>query len=256
MKVSYLITCSTETETLQNLLETVVPVAHVNDDEVIVVVDSDVSENQQTLDIIKSCGINPLFHGLNRNYGEHKNWCNKQCSGDWIMQLDGDECPSEYLVGENLHTIIEANSGVELIFIPRINDYVGVTNEHAATWGWKLTPSPNIIHEKGIDKNSKEYQFLKSGGYIIRETHNRIIYKAVLVQWPDHQGRLYRNIPDRIKWDRRLHEKIQGHESYATLPPEEDYAMLHSKKIDQQWATNKRYNEWFSKEENMGHGVF
>jgi hypothetical protein len=76
------------------------------------------------------------------------------------------------------------------------------------------------------------------------------------VNWPDYQSRIYRRDPTRIKWDRRLHEKIEGHTEFITLPPDTDLALYHDKTIDTQMQTNKRYNEWFTEEENKGHNVF
>lgn len=83
----------------------------------------------------------------------------------------------------------------------------------------------------------------------------KIKYKAVLVNLPDFQGRIYKNIPDRIKWDRALHEKIVGHDKYAFLPAEEEYAIYHDKTIEKQIETNLKYNRIFTVEDNMGHKV-
>lgn len=84
----------------------------------------------------------------------------------------------------------------------------------------------------------------------------KIKYKAVLVNAPDYQGRIYRNIPDRIKWDRRLHEKIEGHLKFVLIPADTDLALYHDKTIETQIKTNMRYNEKFTEDENKGHGVF
>lgn len=84
----------------------------------------------------------------------------------------------------------------------------------------------------------------------------KIKYKAPVVNWCDYQTRIYKNDPARIKWDRRLHEKIEGFETMATLPSDEEFALYHDKTIETQLKTNKRYNEWFTEEENQGHNVF
>ena len=83
----------------------------------------------------------------------------------------------------------------------------------------------------------------------------KIKYKAVLVNAPDFQGRIFKNDPDRIKWDRKLHEKIIGHNQYSFPTPEEDYAIYHDKTIEKQLETNFRYNKVFTVEDNMGHKV-
>lgn len=226
MKISYLVTCHNEENSLKNLL------SRLNDyleesDEIIVI--DDFSDNPKTKEILKEYGqyaarLQIVQHALDNNYGAHKNYGNSLCKGDWIFQLDGDELPSIALIC-NIKDVIDINPGVELIFVPRINDFIGVTEEHAKRWGWRLTPC-------------KEY-------------NNRPV-----VNWPDYQGRVYKNAPNRIQWDRRLHEKIEGHGQYATLPPEVDWAIYHDKTIETQIATNLRYNKAFTEKENQGHDVF
>jgi glycosyltransferase involved in cell wall biosynthesis len=188
---------------------------------------ADEQHSEETRNILGAfhhwAGCRLLTHPLNNDYGAHKNFGNEHCVGDWIFQIDGDELPSEYLLGSNLHAIIEANKGVELIFVPRINDFKGVQPIHAQQWGWRLDESPSL--------------------------------KRPRVNWCDYQGRIYKNDPSRIKWDRKLHEKIIGHSRYSFLPAEEEYALIHDKTIEKQLETNKRYNQTFSESDNRGHTV-
>jgi glycosyltransferase involved in cell wall biosynthesis len=225
MKISYLITCHNETDTLSRLLFFLCNKRRVEDE--IIVLD-DFSTEEKTKSILKGHSsvehnFKIIQHALDNNYGNHKNFGNKQCTGDWIFQIDGDELPSENILGENLEAIIESNPESELIFVPRINDFRGVTEEHAKAWGWRLSESPT--------------------------------YKRARVNFPDFQSRIYRNIPDRIKWDRKLHEKIEGHLKYSFLPTEEEYALYHDKSIQKQIETNLRYNKAFTEAENKGHNV-
>lgn len=227
MKISYLVTCHNEGSSLNQLLgmlESFTP----DEDEIIVVDDfSDNPNTQKILDFYrdpKETKFTIVQHALDNNYGAHKNYGNSLCKGDWIFQIDGDEWPATDLL-VNLREIIESNGDIELIFVPRINDFRGVTEEHAKQWGWRLTPCPAC--------------------------ENRPI-----VNWPDYQGRIYKNAPDRIKWDRRLHEKIEGHLKYAALPADYDLALYHNKTIEKQIETNLRYNQAFTQAENQGHNVF
>lgn len=224
MKLSYLVTVHNETDTLIRLLERLVN-NRVDGDEIVIL--DDYSDNPKTAEIIFECCKNrdvyKYLHKLDGNYGAHKNFGTEKCKGEWIVQLDGDENPSETLIF-NIRDIISTNLNVELIYVPRINDFVGVTSEHAKQWGWKLTPSPFC--------------------------QNRMI-----VNWPDYQSRIYKRVPDRIKWDRKLHEKIVGHTEYAFLPDDEDLALYHDKTIETQIQTNLRYNKLFSVEDNLGHKV-
>lgn len=227
MKVSYLITCSTETDTLTRLLQTVQ--AAKGDDEIIILMDKQhVDEQNETHAIVGAfhhwAGGRLLIHPLDNNYGGHKNFGIENCVGDFIFQIDGDELPSEALLGENLHAILDSNPTLEAFAVPRINDFRGVTPNHAAQWGWRLTESPT--------------------------------YKRPVVNWPDYQFRIFKREYPRINFLRRLHEKIEGYDSFVRLPPEEEYALYHDKTIETQVKTNLRYNEAFTKDENKGHGVF
>ena len=233
MKVSYLITCCNETYTLQRLLETIGTLIKNSDDEVVVLIDKDCKNNEKTISLLqefaakmsceivekKTCKI--IEHSLNNDYGSHKNFGVEKCSGDWIMAIDGDELLPNALLDENLHALIESNPNIEAYAIPRINDFRGVTQEHANQWGWKLTNSPTL---------------------------NRPI-----VNFPDYQWRLFKNIPT-IRFKKRLHEKIEGYLLYSILPEEENYAIYHDKTIETQIATNRRYNKEFTKNENLGNG--
>ena len=224
MKISYLITVHNETDTLIKLLERLVN-NKFNEDEIVIL--NDFSDNIKTeeilLQVAETKNVFSYKHALDNNYGEHKNYGTKKCSGDWIFQCDADELPSETLIF-NIRDIISTNLNVELIYVPRINDFRGVTEEHAKQWGWRLTPSPFC--------------------------NNRPI-----INWPDFQGRIYKRDTNRIKWDRKLHEKIVGHNEYAFLPADEDLALYHDKTIEKQIQTNLRYNQQFSVEDNMGHKV-
>ena len=178
MKISYLIVCSTETDTLERLLSTITSI--LNDDELVILADRDnTGEGTQKIlreivtkfsyNIIEKRNIKIIENSLHNNYGSHKNFGIEKCSGEWIFQIDGDEIPSELTIGENLHAIIEKNPDIECFVVPRLNLYDGVEKKHSENWGWKLTPSSSIIKEKIIDTNSSEYIFLKTNGYILEE---------------------------------------------------------------------------------------
>ena len=229
MKVSYLITCSTESDTLKRLLKTV-DEGRCPEDEMIILLDKEHGNPSHEAYIILGAfhHSRPSYidctHPLDNNFGAHKNYGIEKCSGDFIFQLDGDELPPEALLGENLHALLESNPTVEAYAVPRINDFRGVTPQHAAQWGWKLTESPT--------------------------------YKRPVVNFPDYQFRIFKRDYPRISFLRRLHEKIEGYASYVALPATEEYALYHDKTIETQIKTNLRYNQMFSQEENKGHTVF
>jgi len=229
--ISYLVTCCNETNSLKNLLKTIYDSIQYDDvhsgDEIVIIVDSvdtygdDVPP--ETADILYEytgySNVTWNTHPLNKDYGTHKNFGIEQCSGNWVCQIDGDECLPESLLGENLHALIDSNPTIEAYAVPRINAWEGLTPEHAKQWGWSLDMSPT--------------------------------YKRLRAAWPDYQLRLFKNTPS-IRFKNRLHERIEGYKSIAALPATEEWALYHDKTIETQIQTNLRYNEWFSAAENAG----
>jgi hypothetical protein len=216
--LSYLVTCKNEGFQLQFLLE---KLYKYNDKAECVILD-DHSDDIDTLSILQNAetqsdGFFRIFkHNLNNNYSEHKNWGKSKCLGKYIFQIDSDEMPSDTLL-ENIKDIIELNPEIELFWVPRINDFKGVNQSHADQWGWRLS----------------DYNDIK------------------IVNWPDPQGRIFLN-SENIKWDRPLHERIEGAKLSTKLPMEFEWALYHDKTIEKQIETNLRYNKNFSKELNKG----
>jgi glycosyltransferase involved in cell wall biosynthesis len=226
MKVTYLITCSNETGTLDRLLDTVFAV--LGNDELFILQDN-TNSNPDTEEIVNSFAPYPNVvihkHALNNDYGGHKNFGIEKATGDFIFQIDGDELPPESLLGDNLHAWIESNPTCKAYAVPRINDFRGVNQDIAKQWGWKLSISPS--------------------------------YRRDIVNWPDYQWRIFKKDFPKIRFTRRLHEKIEGYgEACLILPADESFALYHDKPIERQVQTNIRYNQMFSQEENKGHGVF
>lgn len=213
MKLSYLITTHNEDVTLEKLLSKVT--SNMNDKKEIIVLD-DYSTNKKTLDILEKYKqeICVKKNKLDGDYGKHKNVGIELCSGEYIFQLDGDEYPTDLLY-EHIELIIEQNNQNDVIWLPRINKFKGVTEKHARTWGWNL-----------------QYK-----GY---------------VNFPDYQSRIFKNQPH-IRYQRRLHEKVEGFKTHTRIPPQEDYAIVHEKTIEKQIETNLKYNKMFTEEENKGY---
>ena len=214
MFLSYLVTCHNETDSLEKLLSKLVQ--YKKDKHEIVLLD-DYSDNQKTLEIIQKYKNKVTFaqHKLDKNYGAHKNFGIDQCKGQWVFQLDADEVPTDGLL-ENIDLIIESNSSSEVLWLPRLNYFLGVTEQDISMWGWKL-------HDG-------------------------------MINFPDYQSRIYRNSPH-IRYQRRLHEKVEGFKSYVFIPPQKEYAIIHEKTIEKQRQTNINYNKLFTEEENKGYSV-
>lgn len=217
--ISYLVTTKNTGFSLKNLLDRLYKYGQNNE----CIILDDYSDNSDTLQILNDVSNNNFFkifkHKLDRNYSEHKNYGKTQCQGEYIFQIDDDEMPSETLL-ESLNDLIELNNDIDLFWIPRINDFNGVNQENSRQWGWRLTPYEDRL----------------------------------IVNWPDPQGRLFKNLPY-IEWKRRLHEKIEGAKTYVHLPNEYEYALHHNKTIEKQIETNIKYNKMFTEEENKGFKV-
>jgi glycosyltransferase involved in cell wall biosynthesis len=167
MFLSYLVTSHNETDSLEKLLNKLL--SNKKDQHEIILLD-DYSDNPKTLDIIQKYKekINFYQHNLDKNYGAHKNYGIELCKGEWIFQLDADEVPTDELI-ENIDLIIESNINNEVLWLPRLNYFLGVTEQDINMWGWNCNTFKDLIHEKLIDDTSDEYKFLKNKGLILEE---------------------------------------------------------------------------------------
>lgn len=171
-------------------------------DEVVIQVDTTVTE--QVLDVISKYPAFTLVQfPLNGDFASFKNNLKSKCTGEWIFQLDADEYLHPDLL-QTLPDILAANPATDLFLIPRINTVEGLTQEHIQKWRWH-------VNENGW------------------------------VNFPDYQTRILQNSP-KIKWVSRVHEVITGHNTYAMLPAQEDYSLIHPKHITRQEAQNAYYD--------------
>jgi len=208
IKISYAIPVCNEHEELDRLLSILVNNIEPND-EIVVLFDDDgwTDEVMDTYREIQSTH-NDIFgeyvnvHSLNGDFASHKNYLNSKCSGDWIVQLDADEYVSEVFLA-NIHTILEENSEIDVIWVPRINTVDGLTDADVKKWGWNVN----------------------SDGW---------------VNWPDFQCRTYKNTPE-IKWKNKVHEQLTGYTTSSNLPLIEALAIRHPKTIDRQRKQNNFY---------------
>lgn len=104
---------------------------------------------------------------------------------------------------QNLSGVLDANPNIEMFFIPRINIVNGITDAHIQKWGWN-------VNEQGW------------------------------INFPDVQGRLYQN-KQSLFWAGKVHEVVQGFESYSIFPQEEVFCIKHIKEIERQERQNSYY---------------
>ena len=203
MKISYSILTHNEDKSLQKLLEFLVK--HKDEEDEIVILD-DYSDNPKTIEILD---VMTSMHEMTfeqrhllKDYAGQKNHLKNMCTGDYIFNLDADEMPNKWLV-KNIKEILENNSTIDLYWVPRVNTVEGLTQEHIDKWRWN-------VNEKGW------------------------------VNWPDYQGRIWRNRPN-ILWKNKVHEVLTGYKEHTYLPMEEQFCFYHPKDIDRQEKQNKFY---------------
>jgi len=203
MKISYSILTHNETDSLLKLLNFIVE--HKDEEDEIVILD-DYSDDEKTKEILDSmCSIYDITfeqRHLLKDYAGQKNYLNRMCSGDYILNIDADELPHKYLI-TNIKMILEVNPTIDLYWVPRVNTVNGLTQEHINKWGWQ-------VNEKGW------------------------------VNFPDYQGRIWRKRQN-IRWEKPVHEVLVGHKEHTFLPQEEEFCFYHHKEIKRQEKQNKFY---------------
>ena len=202
MKISYSILVHNEDETLEKLLQRLIEYKQPQDE--IVVLD-DYSDNEKTKAILdyysSTCDIILDQRNLLHDFASQKNHLKGMCTGDYSFNLDADEMISHWFM-KDIHEILEGNE-VDLIYVPRINTVEGITEEHCRAYGYQ-------VNEKGW------------------------------INYPDWQGRIFRNRPN-IRWEKPVHEMITGFQTYAHLPMEQKYSIIHPKTIEKQEQQNQKY---------------
>ena len=205
MKISYAITVCNEFVEIQKLISFILKNKR-NEDEIIILFDSK-NGDPAIEEYLRSHSVNGEFIWVKGEFGNHfadwKNKLTKLCSGDYIFQIDADELPHIKLM-ESLPEILEKNSHNDVFLVPRVNTVEGILDEHINKWGWRL--------------NEKKW-----------------------INWPDNQWRIYKN-NGTIKWINKVHERLDGFKTFASLPPIEEFALYHPKTIDRQEKQNQYYD--------------
>jgi glycosyltransferase involved in cell wall biosynthesis len=160
------------------------------------------NHTDDVIGVIVNRGIKHHFFPLNKDFATYKNELIKHCSGEYIFQVDADELPNVELLNM-LPGILESNPDVDVYLVPRINTVSGITEEHIQKWRW------NVEGDR--------------------------------INFPDYQWRIYKNIPS-IKWINKVHERLDGFKTYSTLPPLDEFCLLHPKTIERQEKQNNFYN--------------
>jgi hypothetical protein len=206
VNITYAITVCNELDEITRLVNFLHPRIQ-KEDEILIQYDTN-GATEQVINYLRIVGelhhnINIINFPLNKDFASFKNNLKNHANGIFILQLDADEIPSEFLI-ENMHDLIESNLDIDLFFVPRVNTVDGLTEEHIKKWGW------NVNNEGWVN-------------------------------WPDLQTRIYRRTSE-IEWDGKVHERIKGYNTLTILPLEENYAIYHPKGIERQSKQNEFYD--------------
>jgi hypothetical protein len=205
MKISYAITVCREYKEIKSLV-TFLKEKKRAEDEIVILFDqkNGSAEVEMWLTKMNKYPNIQFWRGFfDNHFADWKNKLTEYCKGDYIFQIDADEIPNSFLI-ENLPTILESNPENEIYLVPRVNTVEGLEDNHIKQWGWK-------INELGW------------------------------VNWPDYQWRIWKNKPE-IKWKNKVHEVLSGFKTYAALPQDENYSLLHAKAIERQIKQNEYYD--------------
>ena len=205
VKISYSILTHNEDKSLKKLLDFLI---EYKDEEDEIVILDDYSDNIKTIEIldfyVSAHNIVYEQRNLLKDYANQKNYLTRMCKGSYIMNIDADEIPHKSLM-KNIKPILESNPTIDLYWVPRVNTVDGITQEHINKWGWNVS-------DKGW------------------------------VNFPDYQGRIWRNRPN-ILWKNKVHEVLIGYREHTYLPAEEEFCFYHPKDIDRQEKQNDFYNK-------------
>jgi len=205
MVISYAITVCNEKKEIKKLIDFLLHKKRPND-EIVILYDQKNGDEEIATMLTKFNKLPNVQFWRGFFEGHFADWKNKlkdYCKGDYIFQIDADEIPNETLI-DNLPAILESNPNVDVYLVPRVNTVEGLTLDHQFKCKWNVN----------------------GNGW---------------VNWPDFQWRVWKNKPE-IKWVNKVHERLEGHREFATLPAEEVYALYHPKDIKRQEKQNAYYD--------------
>lgn len=183
MKISYAVTVCNEFLEIQRLIAHLLQNKRPQDEVVVLV---DMTKNEPTSELLgylhRLSSSNYILlseQNFNKHFADWKNYLTSLCKGDYIINIDADEIPSEDFQ-ENIVEVLEGNPEVDVFVVPRWNTVAGLTQDHIKTWRWSVDDLGRI-------------------------------------NWPDYQMRVYKN-KDTMKWINPVHEVLTGYNTFAPLP--------------------------------------
>jgi hypothetical protein len=198
--VSYAITVCTEALELDNLLWALVE-SMIHCDEIVILVDS----GKVTDDVRKVLDKYSNYVSIHErefdgHFARHKNHLNSKCRGEYIMNIDADEIPSPDIV-TNMYQLVKSDAN--LVYFPRVNLIPGATPEYLKSLNFNISTE----------------------GFI---------------NWPDMQGRLYKN---GLQWEGDIHERIGARDKVIQVQPSPVLSIWHIKSIQKMSKQNEYYQK-------------
>jgi hypothetical protein len=200
MKITYTIQVCNESRELYSLLNFILKVKD-EEDNINVVVDSLHTTEKVKMVLDHFKDRITVFERPFDNFYENATFHNQKATGDYIFGIDADEMPQEGLI-KGLKKLL-TESDIDILFIPRINIHPGSTKEFSEKMGFNIN-------------------------------------RCGWINWPDYQGRVYKNSPE-IQWTNELHTKLSGSEKVNALGAEPELALWHIKSVEKQesrWVNN------------------
>lgn len=182
MSISYAVTCCTELNELKLLIPHLLKYKR-EEDEIVILYDC-VNGSQEVEQYLRSIEPGLTYTPIEKyklrwysydfdgDFSKMKNYLIDMCRGEYIMQLDSDELPNEYLL-ENLPQIINLNPDIEAYNIARINIVDNIGLSYIQSWGWRVTVLSGFVNKKEFDldnpQDKDEYDLLVKYNLIIEE---------------------------------------------------------------------------------------
>ena len=181
-----------------------------------------------------------IEYPLNCNFSEFKNNLFQYAESEWIFQLDADEYIAEDML-IHIDELLDNDPTMDAYHISRINTVEGITLNEIDAWKWNIGRLPNYTTRCNIgDMTTSHYNLIRSCGFIYKDSTEELIhYDTPVINWPDHQCRLYRNKPE-IRWENKVHEQLKGFSKYGFIT-DPAWSIVHKKSLHKQIQQNEFY---------------
>ena len=200
--INYAVLASYQDKELEALLKNLLIFNNVNPANIVIVVDTD-NTNDKVRSIIKKYCIKSYDNPLVKDFAQQRNFLKSKCIQPYIFFLDCDEIPN-YLLIKNLPNILKDNPTIDIFGVPRLN---------------------YLDHDIDMDA--------------IPESVSPPEDQLSRVVWPDFQFRILANKPE-IHFVNKVHEIPTGG-TVGELEPVVSNSIVHIKTLSGQMKRQEFY---------------